>query len=333
MTGAATQPLTLPESIVPGDSKLSLTVGTFHSGALPAASGGVQPYTYSFTCAGGQLPSGMGFAPATRVFAGTPGARFRDSCTYTVTDSAQPAATVSVAVEVEVTGSTDTLSLPRPGKLSLTVGTFPQRGAPGCVRRRPTRYTYSFTCAGGQLPSGMGFAPATRVFAGHPGRPLPRFVHVHGHGQRTARRDGLRSRRGRGDRFYGHPLASAPWQAQPYRRDLSQRGAPGCVRRRPAVHILLHLCRGTVAVRDGLRARDPRVRRHPGRPLPRFVHVHGHGQRTARRDGLRSRRGPRSRAGQHRWNSRRYSKRNHTMSVLSKSAGAARQYFKWHRAA
>ena len=72
---------------LPRPSKLSLTVGTFHSGALPAASGGVQPYTYSFTCAGGQLPSGMGFAPATRVFAGTPGARFRDSCTYTASAS------------------------------------------------------------------------------------------------------------------------------------------------------------------------------------------------------------------------------------------------------
>ena len=79
-------------------SKLSLTVGTFHGRALPAASGGVEPYTYSFTCAGGQLPSGMGFAPATRVFAGTPGARFRDSCTYTVTDSSHPAATDSVVV-------------------------------------------------------------------------------------------------------------------------------------------------------------------------------------------------------------------------------------------
>ena len=153
---------------LPRPSKLSLTVGTFHSGALPAASGGVQPYTYSFTCAGGQLPSGMGFAPATRVFAGTPGARFRDSCTYTATDSSQPAATVSVAVEVEVMGSTDTLSLPRPSKLSLTVGTF-HSGALPAASGGVQPYTYSFTCAGGQLPSGMGFAPATRVFAGTPG--------------------------------------------------------------------------------------------------------------------------------------------------------------------
>ena len=94
--------------------KLSLTVGTFHGEALPAASGGVGPYTYSFTCAGGQLPSGMSFAPATRMFAGTPDARFRDSCTYTVTDSSQPGMRVSRAVEVEVSGRAVTpLSLPQ----------------------------------------------------------------------------------------------------------------------------------------------------------------------------------------------------------------------------
>ena len=84
--------------------KQSLVVGTFHDQALPASSGGVAPYTYAFTCAGGSLPPGTGFAARTRRFAGTPTARFRDSCTYTVTDNAQPAATVSVAVEVEVTG-------------------------------------------------------------------------------------------------------------------------------------------------------------------------------------------------------------------------------------
>ena len=102
---------------LPSPAKLSLTVGTYHGAALPAATGGVGPYTYSFTCAGGELPSGMGFAPETRVFAGTPDARFRDSCTYTATDSSEPAVTVSRAVEVEVSG--------RP----LSPSRFPPRGS------------------------------------------------------------------------------------------------------------------------------------------------------------------------------------------------------------
>ena len=164
VTGA-TPPLTLP----PLPSTVSLTVGTFHSQALPAASGGVAPNTYSFTCAGGALPSGMGFAPATRMFAGTPDARFRDSCTLTVTDSSQPAATASRAVEIEVTGGeTPPLTLPPlPSKVSLTVGTFHSEALPA-ASGGVEPYTYSFTCAGGALPSGMGFAPATRMFAGTP---------------------------------------------------------------------------------------------------------------------------------------------------------------------
>ena len=163
VTGGVTPPLTLP----PFPSKISLTVGTFHSEALPAASGGVEPYTYSFTCAGGALPSGMGFAPATRMFAGTPDARFRDSCTLTVTDSSQPAATASSAVEV-TGGVTPPLTLPPfPSKVSLTVGTFHSEALPA-ASGGVEPYTYSFTCAGGALPSGMGFAPATRMFAGTP---------------------------------------------------------------------------------------------------------------------------------------------------------------------
>ena len=69
---------------------------------LPEATGGVQPYEYSFACGGEELPPGMSFAPETRRFAGTPDAAFRDSCTYSVTDSAQPAQTFSATVEVIV---------------------------------------------------------------------------------------------------------------------------------------------------------------------------------------------------------------------------------------
>ena len=161
VTGGA-EDLSLPRL-----SDLTLAVGTFDSRALPAASGGVGPYAYSVTCAGDQLPPGMGFAPATRVFAGTPSARFRDSCTYSATDSSQPATTVSQAFEVEVTGGAEDLSLPRPSDLTLAVGTF-DSGALPAATGGVGPYAYSVACAGGQLPPGMGFAPATRVFAGTP---------------------------------------------------------------------------------------------------------------------------------------------------------------------
>ena len=155
-------------SLLPSQGRQDLVVGTFHDEEFPAASGGVAPYTYAFTCAGGSLPPGMGFAPATRWFAGTPTARFRDSCTYTVTDSAQPAETVSRAVEVEVRGRPVRLSLlPSPGKQSLVVGTFHDEEFPE-ASGGVAPYTYAFTCAGGSLPPGTGFAPATRWFAGTP---------------------------------------------------------------------------------------------------------------------------------------------------------------------
>ena len=153
---------------LPGPGKIDLSIGTYHGEALPAATGGVAPYTYSFTCAGGALPPGTGFAAATRVFAGTPRARFRDSCTYTATDSSQPAATVSVAVEIEVAGAaTGPLTLSRPGKIDLSIGTYHGEALPAATGGVEP-YTYSFTCAGGALPPGTGFAAATRVFAGTP---------------------------------------------------------------------------------------------------------------------------------------------------------------------
>ena len=155
--------------------KQSLVVGTFGNEAFPEASGGVAPYTYAFTCAGGSLPPGMGFAPRTRRFAGTPTVRFRDSCTYTVTDSAQPAATDSVAVEVEVTGGATPLALTQvfdgisndehlrdePLKIGRRIAIRFQE-AEGGVR------PYSYELADCTLPAGLEFHPSTRVLSGTP---------------------------------------------------------------------------------------------------------------------------------------------------------------------
>ncbi len=136
--------------------KMDLRLGSFHSEALPVATGGVAPYTYTFTCASGMLPPGMGFAPETRTFAGTPGARFRDSCTYTATDSSQPATTVSQPVEVEVEGA-QALQFPPLEKVALVVGSFHSEALP-VATGGVAPYTYTFTCASGMLPPGMGFA-------------------------------------------------------------------------------------------------------------------------------------------------------------------------------
>ena len=148
---------------LPSVPPIDLTVGTNRSVALPQAEDGVAPYTYSFTCAGGQLPPGMSFAPSPPVFAGTPDGRFRDSCTYTVTDSADES--FSRVVQVEVAG--DGPSLPSVPPIDLTVGTNRSVALPQ-AEDGVAPYTYSFTCAGGQLPPGMSFAPSPPVFAGTP---------------------------------------------------------------------------------------------------------------------------------------------------------------------
>ena len=161
--GASGSDLSLPH---PG--RFGLTVGNFHSAVLPAASGGVRPYRYALDCVGGALPPGMAFGPQTRTFSGTPEAPFRESCTYSVTDSSVLATTISQAVEIEVGGPvTGTLTLGDPPRVDLSVGTFRDLlfpAASGGVEP----YTYDLDCAGGPLPDGMSFAPDTRRLAGTP---------------------------------------------------------------------------------------------------------------------------------------------------------------------
>ena len=149
-----------------------LQVGEFHTLQLPEAMGGVAPYTYALTCAGGSLPPGMGFEAATRVLAGTPTAAFRDTCAYIATDSSQPAARGSQTFEIDVEGPGD-LVLPDPAAAELMklqelqVGEFHTLQLPEAMGG-VAPYTYALTCAGGSLPPGMGFEAATRVLAGTP---------------------------------------------------------------------------------------------------------------------------------------------------------------------
>ena len=165
-----------PDLDLPGTGSLleQLRVNTFASFPFPAAMGGVPPYTYAVTCAGGNLPPGMGFEEATRTFAGTPTAAFRDKCAYTATDSSQPADTVPHPFEVTVAGPGNLEFRPAPetGPLSrLRVRVFHSLELPAVTGGVPP-YTYAITCASGNLPPGMGFEAATRTFAGTPTAPF-----------------------------------------------------------------------------------------------------------------------------------------------------------------
>ena len=143
----------------------------------------------------------MNFAPATRRFAGTPGARFRDSCIYSVTDSSQPAATVSERVEIEVAGPvTGTLMLPASvvpenNVIRLRVGERARRTfqeATGGVEP----YTYEFYCPDpppgvfplpSRLPPRFGIRSANSGSVRHPGDDLYRSrLHLLGNRQRHA---------------------------------------------------------------------------------------------------------------------------------------------------
>ena len=95
MTGAATEPLALPDVVVNlgGNNRIVLTVERRYRVAFQPASGGVAPYTYDLQCA---LPRGLGFGRDSRTLSGTPLEVYRGpDCTYRVTDSASDPATVS----------------------------------------------------------------------------------------------------------------------------------------------------------------------------------------------------------------------------------------------
>ena len=111
---AVTGTLMLPESVVPGNV-IRLRVGERARITFRPATGGGQPYTYELPCPDpppgtfplpSELPPGLGFGPLTRFLSGTPEVRHTGpDCTYSVTDSATPPATLarSVALIIDPT--------------------------------------------------------------------------------------------------------------------------------------------------------------------------------------------------------------------------------------
>ena len=147
---------------------------------LPAATGGTSPYMYD-TPAGATLPAGLTLDAATRTLSGTPSAAGSSSFTYRVTDSAMPAAMVSLEVTTvicESGGAADggtvcaapafvPLALATPAEqafrhiVSIAPVTLPE--ATGGSGASPMRI-YTLT----PLPVGLDFDPATRVISGRP---------------------------------------------------------------------------------------------------------------------------------------------------------------------
>ena len=290
----STQSLTLPYV-----RPQSFVIGTFRSVTLPAATGGVAPYTYTFTCASGRRPPGVGFTPATRVLAGDTDAVFDDLCTYTVTDSSQPAETFSQDIVV-TSAAPGSLALPdnTPEKIRFVIGDFhsyPLPKATGGVEP----YTYSFTCDGGSLPRGVGFAPATPVpenvepvLAGVADAP---FRDSCEYTVTDSAQPATMVSRDIEVTVESLALLDTPEEVRlviDNRRSFTLPAATGGVAPYTcAVHVHLHLRRRVAALRHGLRTRNPQVRRHAGCALPRFVRIHGHGQRAIPREGPAGHRG------------------------------------------
>ena len=105
---------------------------------LPGAKGGIAPYTYALT----NFPVGLAFAAGTRAITGSPtGTYATREVTYTVTDSATPAAVATQTFEFPVVGST----------AAITRDDWDNRGY-----RLETRTTYLLALLQGTVAVGSG---------------------------------------------------------------------------------------------------------------------------------------------------------------------------------
>ncbi|WP_175634074.1 beta strand repeat-containing protein [Pedobacter ghigonis] len=144
-------PLLLPAATLPDGTEGAV----YATQTLPAATGGVGPYTYVAT----DLPAGLAFNPATREITGTPTQAGNYAISVTVTDS--QGKTASNIYPIKVNG---TLSLPTKTLPNGVVGTtYPTQTLPA-VTGGTAPYTYVAT----NLPPGLTFDPVTREISGTP---------------------------------------------------------------------------------------------------------------------------------------------------------------------
>ena len=150
-TVVVTDPLLLPSATLPGGNAGVAYV----TQTLPAATGGVGPYTYIAT----GVPPGLSFDPATRAITGTPTQAGNYTVSLTATDS--QGRTASNAYPLNVAGI---LSLPSATLPNGVVGNvYPTQTLPGVSGGTPP-YTYVAT----NLPPGLNFNTSTREITGTP---------------------------------------------------------------------------------------------------------------------------------------------------------------------
>lgn len=132
------------------------TVGVVYATeTLPAATGGVGPYTYVAT----NVPAGLSFNPTTRQITGTPTGAGNFTITLTVTDSEGRQATNTYALKVNGALTLATATLP-----DGTVGTaYPTQTLPA-VSGGTGSYVYEAL----NLPAGLSFNTTTRELTGTP---------------------------------------------------------------------------------------------------------------------------------------------------------------------
>ena len=152
---AVTVSIALSTALSPLNYQLNVEISDL---ILPAATGGTAPYSYAAT----GLPTGLAFAPSTRVLSGTPTVIGSSNVTYTVTD----ANSNSFPFQFQFRVVAALIMLPDPTDRTLTVGS--DYGFTMAVATGGTA-PYSYSIAG--LPDGMVFDVETREITGVPETP------------------------------------------------------------------------------------------------------------------------------------------------------------------
>ena len=134
----------------------TFTVGEVVNLALPIATGGAAPYTYTLA----PLPGGLSFNATERELSGTPTTVETTTATYTATDANGTSASLTFTITVQAKPTFNpnviadqTFTVGKPVNLTLPIATG---GTPP--------YTYTLT----PLPGGLSFRATERVLSGTP---------------------------------------------------------------------------------------------------------------------------------------------------------------------